>query len=82
MAEHGLNDTEPIIGISNGSVRGTKATHAWTLLMGSKMGMKISGRGPVDGPARRISSFRAELQSQIALFIITMLLVWYSIYRK
>ena len=64
-----------LLGVSNGSVKGIKATHAWTLTTDSCDHLAMKGCGPVDGNTSTLSSFRSEVQGQVALLIMMTLLV-------
>jgi hypothetical protein len=63
-----------LLGVSDGSVKGSRATHAWTLTSGHNSEFAMSGSGPVDGNQSTLSSFRAEVQGQVALLIMMTLL--------
>ena len=64
-----------LLGVSDGSVKDNKATHAWTLTTDSCDPLAMKGCGPVDGNASTLSSFRSEVQGQVALLIMITLLV-------
>ena len=65
---HVLESTLPMAG-SNGSVMCKIVTHAWILTTG-KAEEEIHRKGPVDGAPEYHSSFRVELQGQLAILLL------------
>ena len=64
-----------LIDISDGSVKGYCATHAWTLMTGHNDSLAMCGSGLVDGDQHStLSSFWAEVQGQVALLVMMTLL--------
>jgi len=64
-----------LLGVSDGSVKGSQATQAWTLTTSPNDLLSMKGCGPVDGSTSTLSSFHAEVQGQLALLIMITLLV-------
>ena len=64
-----------LLGVSDGSVKGSQATQAWTLTTSPNDPLSMKGCGPVDGSMSTLSSFRSEVQGQLALLIMITLLV-------
>ena len=63
-----------LVGVSDGSLKTDIATHAWTLTTGPTDQLALCGCGPIDGVASTLSSFRTEVQGQVALLIMVSLL--------
>ena len=64
---------EKVFGVSDGSASRGLAAHGWKLARKPNDPMAISGSGPVDG--RTPTAFRAEMQGQVAVLIVSSLLV-------
>ena len=62
--------TGELIGGSDGSVLGRRATHGWALCPGS-LEIYVNGMGPVDGKDCTLTSYRAELWGELALVMAT-----------
>ena len=62
-----------VFGVSDGSASHGLAAHGWKLARKPNDPMAISGSGPVDG--RKPTAFRAEMQGQVAVLIISSLLI-------
>mmetsp|Transcript_24393 Transcript_24393/g.34983 ORF Transcript_24393/g.34983 Transcript_24393/m.34983 type:complete len:464 (+) Transcript_24393:4031-5422(+) len=62
-----------VYGVSDGSASRGSATHGWKLARGPADPLAIKGCGPVDGHLP--SAFRAEMQGQLAVLIVSSLLV-------
>ena len=65
-----------LLGVNDISVKGIKATHAWTLTTDSCDHLAMKRCGLVDGNASTLSSFWSEVQGQITLLIMMALLFW------
>ena len=68
-----IRSGERVFGVSDGSASRGAATHGWKLARWPCDPLAIRGSGPVDG--YRPHAFRAEMQGQLAVLIITSLLV-------
>jgi len=68
-----LRSGEKVYGVSDGSASNGLAAHGWKLTRRPNDPMAIKGRGPVDGLSP--SAFRAEMQGQVAVLIVSSLLV-------
>ena len=64
-----------LVGVSDDSVSHNRGTHAWILTTDGETDFSLSGCGPVDGLANRMTSYRAELQGQLAILILASLLM-------
>mmetsp|Transcript_5782 Transcript_5782/g.8511 ORF Transcript_5782/g.8511 Transcript_5782/m.8511 type:complete len:609 (+) Transcript_5782:1683-3509(+) len=68
-----LRNGEQLFGVSDGSASNGAATHGWKLARRPKDPASIQGSGPVDGC--NPTPFRAEMQGQLAVLIVSSLLV-------
>ena len=68
-----LRNGQQLFGVSDGSAAGGAATHGWKLARRPRDQASIQGSGPVDG--RNPTPFRAEMQGQLAILIVSSLLV-------
>ena len=63
-----------LMGVSDTSVNDTQGSHVWTLTTVVADNLAIHGAGLVDGQISYLNSYQAELQSQLALFIVATIL--------
>ena len=63
-----------LIEVSNGSVKKGLGSHAWVLMGCKEDILFMSGMGPIDGDSATISTYRTEMQGQVAICICTSLL--------
>jgi hypothetical protein len=68
-----LRRGDKVYGVSDGSASKGYAAHRWKLTRRPNDPMAIRGHGPVDGIAP--TAFRAEMQGQVAVLIVSSLLV-------
>jgi hypothetical protein len=80
LLQHIFTHNKPLLGVSDASLKDGQGAHAWILSTGELDHvddplMHISGKGPVDGYQADMSSARGEIQGQVALAIMTKLLL-------